>query len=35
MSDVHEGFYGWLNRVFEPIDNAIGPSRSKFKPACE
>ena len=30
----HVGFYGWLERVFEPIDNWIGPSRTKHKPAC-
>lgn len=35
MTDSHEGFYGWLNRFFEPIDAALGPSRSKYRAACE
>jgi len=34
LGDKHEGFYGWLIKVFEPIDNLIGPDKSKHKPAC-
>jgi hypothetical protein len=32
--EEHKGFYGWLERVFEPIDSWLGPSRLKHKPAC-
>jgi hypothetical protein len=32
--ESHSGFYGLLQRVFEPLDNLLGPSRSKHKPAC-
>ena len=31
----HEEFFGLLNKVFEPIDRAIGPSNLNYKPGCE
>jgi hypothetical protein len=34
FEEKHEGFYGWLIKVFEPIDNLLGPNRTKHKPAC-
>ena len=34
IEDRHSGFYGWLEGVFEPMDNWLGPDRAKHKPAC-
>ena len=31
----HEEFFQFINKVFEPIDNAIGPSKMKYKPGCD
>ena len=33
-TESHEGFYGMLNRLFDPIDKLLGPNRSKHKESC-
>jgi cytochrome c oxidase assembly factor 5 len=30
-----EGFFSFLNGIFEPIDDKIGPSKRDYKPGCD
>ncbi len=34
LEEKHEGFSGWLIKVFQPLDDLLGPSKDKYKPAC-
>ncbi len=37
MSDSknREGFFNFLNNLFDPIDKRVGPDKLKYKPACD